>query len=881
MKSIAEYFRDLAADDRYFGAEPPTPDAEMLARIAESEIQRRVEAKVDDTGVHLRTAPAIETPVATAPAARPFIGDAPVAISTPVPSLDSPLDDPDILSVESATEMLVEQTPAFNPNIALPAAAGVVGALAAGAEFAKIDEDDAAEFAVESLDEVTHSETETETSIINDISQDDDLAASDDVVPLIEDVFEDEDVLVDVQLPNPPLAEAVETSKPDSVASKLARIRAAVASAVSPTPTAQDDAYEDDIVEDDAPEMDAPGDTMDIDEADIDGAFGETATEPADTDNDSLDDLDTDPSEDAAETAIEANNADAAPTVSEPEAARPRPRVIKVRKSSVVSAFKRMAETAATAGGGALTTQKGASETDENPTEDQEDATMASVMAEIADAELPETPEETPSKISDQPTEDSLSAEAEADLMRELAEVEREMGLIALADEPSTEDSVDAAIADVIEDVAPEADQASEIAESEPAPKKAASTTLPPLEATGDEQEAINLAVSRAEAKDNSEASILAAVQGLTGGASNAETAVAENAFLGAPNGIEDAVQSSAKSEAAAVRRSAALEPDGPEEERVNRLLDHTNSQLEGSENKRRRSAIAHLKAAVLATKAEGDEGLSDQDDPEQAYRDDLAKVVRPHRLEHDISTPNVSMTGDAPAADDDEQAVEAPKSVELEVEIAQALETNTLEVEAAVAAEEVVAHVEPEEVIDPALPVRPSRPTTTKRTPRPKRPNRAAKPDGAPLVLVSDQRVSEENPVAPVQPRRVTKGHLAMPENAESDMVKTDEEAAGIFADSTTFSDFSDNMGASGLQELLECAAAYTSYIEGRPHFSHPEIMRRVARLDGQDGLTREESLRSFGQLLRQGKIRKVSRGQFTISQSSRYIQDARTASQ
>ena len=68
-------------------------------------------------------------------------------------------------------------------------------------------------------------------------------------------------------------------------------------------------------------------------------------------------------------------------------------------------------------------------------------------------------------------------------------------------------------------------------------------------------------------------------------------------------------------------------------------------------------------------------------------------------------------------------------------------------------------------------------------------------------------------------------------------------------------------------------------AFVEGFEQFSRPQLMTKVRQVGPEDGFSREDGLRSFGQLLRSGKIEKIKGGRFTVSDDIGYRPDQRAA--
>lgn len=113
MQLVAEYFRKLASQDRYFGGEPLQPDHNALHQIAREANPYKVDAEVTDTGITLRkatvvdsTAPAksveqrVETPVTETPEE--------TADSAPAPLFSSKRAAPTPAETDVAGEIAIE-----------------------------------------------------------------------------------------------------------------------------------------------------------------------------------------------------------------------------------------------------------------------------------------------------------------------------------------------------------------------------------------------------------------------------------------------------------------------------------------------------------------------------------------------------------------------------------------------------------------------------------------------------------------------------------------------------------------------------------------------------------------------------------------------------
>ncbi|MEM7596150.1 MAG: hypothetical protein AAF382_00545 [Pseudomonadota bacterium] len=142
-------------------------------------------------------------------------------------------------------------------------------------------------------------------------------------------------------------------------------------------------------------------------------------------------------------------------------------------------------------------------------------------------------------------------------------------------------------------------------------------------------------------------------------------------------------------------------------------------------------------------------------------------------------------------------------------------------------------------------------------------RPRRPIETRPAPLKLVAEQRVDTDN--GPVRPRRVSAASSA--------------ESVELPQDADSFSEFAEDIGANNLSELLEAAAAYMADVEGRVQFSRPMLMGKLKQATAQD-FSREDSLKSFGQLLRNGKLKKLKGGRFTVTDETDFRAAKRDAS-
>jgi hypothetical protein len=759
MKAIAEYFRDLAAEDRYFGAEPPTPDAAMLHRIAEREIQRRVEAKIQDNGVILRAAD-VDAPEADLPS---------TANATPSVASVAQFDNNGESIAARLSRLRSAQDEFVAPEVAAEPSIRHVSETAAEAYTEDQHADDVSQNTLSQVSAFTV-DPQIHASDLNDNFDQIDVnfnhtdSALDELIAA--------EVVADRPLLTHPVAEFDDAGSDDEDAG-LYDTEAAlpIDYADDPIPDAQlADLLPEDIAK---------------------SAEQDWQTQADDSDEDFMESTE---------------NSDLPPPAIQPGGMTPRQQRRFAQHLKAIKDAK------------SASTHANLTQADLND-EFDDDALLASLSTlDIAAASATEFVAE----------EDYLLEQtaAEPAQIAELTPISVEPAPV-----PQPSENIQRARARVIK---------IRRADTPVADPATAQATVLSAEAEADLE--AELASLRAESEPVSPTRPTRPVRNLAvrtpvepaQDASTEEDDQLTTALASMRLGETDPVLAQVSPQIVENRKRLETESG---DAAVSRLMEATNTAMDGVENRRRHAAISHLKAAVAATEADRQIKAANPRKPEpdrqDIYRNDLESVVRPRSVE--------------------------PRSAE-------------------------------------------PRPTETRAEARAA--SNAERP--SPLVLVSEQRIDRPKhaPVAPTpsaavaprmvlpsRPRRIaansasaTATNLQVNDtllgNIEDDLDEDDVfdpiEDANYFAPSETFDDFADKLGATTLPELLEASAVYCAQILGRPLFSRTMVMHQVQSLIDAPDHNLEDSLRGFGTLLRQGRLAKIKRGHFAVTDRSPMLAEA-----
>lgn len=298
----------------------------------------------------------------------------------------------------------------------------------------------------------------------------------------------------------------------------------------------------------------------------------------------------------------------------------------------------------------------------------------------------------------------------------------------------------------------------------------------------------------------------------------------------------------------------------------MSRLLRQAENVMADEENRRRLEAIALMKAAVVVAETDlggMDEARKADEDRQDRYRDDLAQVVEPipapepptaqpkRRKTRSVRVPdtrpgtlNIGAFGPPPLVLVTEQRIDRPPPPL----------TPPPAVAPPVAAPAAAAVVSAPRDGQPMVALRTGRLTGA-----------IGVGSAAPLSIAPQPKIVLEQPYQAGQPE--------VDEEEDFDEELTADVEQGLVR-------FAERLGVTSTVEMLEAAAAFATCVEKRSQFTRPQLMRRLMASAERGSITREDGLRSFGTLLRTGRIEKNGRGNYSLSQHSPYLNEARRLS-